>query len=125
MAELLEKYDEDSTFPANSEGAKTPSSAKEFAPISDGPKPVGYTDPKLETLSLRHTRSNNGYGVDSGEESNDDRVNADAEAVGVREKDPFEVHWDGGDSDPMNVRSFSKPRKWIIVLIVSISSICV
>lgn len=36
----------------------------------------------------------------------------------------FEVQWDG-DSDPSNPRSRSRSRKWLIVLIVSSSSLCV
>ena len=36
----------------------------------------------------------------------------------------FEVRFDG-DSDPLNPRSFSKTRKWIIVAIVSAGSTCV
>ena len=36
----------------------------------------------------------------------------------------FEVQWDG-DSDPSNPRSRSQARKWLIVLIVSSSSLCV
>lgn len=37
---------------------------------------------------------------------------------------PFEVHWDG-EKDPANPRSMGSCRKWIIVLIVSLSSACV
>ena len=36
----------------------------------------------------------------------------------------FEVAWDG-DDDPMNPRSMRTSRKWLIVLIVSTSSLCV
>lgn len=36
----------------------------------------------------------------------------------------FEVDWDG-DDDPMNPRSMNKLRKWLIVLTVSSSSLCV
>ncbi|KAI9759981.1 MAG: hypothetical protein M1835_000260, partial [Candelina submexicana] len=36
----------------------------------------------------------------------------------------FEVHWDG-DNDPMNPRSMPKGKKWLIVIIVSMSSTCV
>jgi hypothetical protein len=36
----------------------------------------------------------------------------------------FEVTWDG-DDDPMNPRSMPYARKWIIVIIVSASSLCV
>ena len=53
------------------------------------------------------------------------------EPVGNQEQDQaqdpekeFEVHWDG-DNDPMNPRSMSKARKWVIVLIVSATSLCV
>ncbi|KAI5255249.1 MFS general substrate transporter [Aureobasidium subglaciale] len=41
----------------------------------------------------------------------------------VNEKE-FEVTWDG-DDDPMNPRSMPYARKWIIVIIVSASSLCV
>ena len=36
----------------------------------------------------------------------------------------FEVQWNG-DHDPMNPRNMSKARKWMIVLVVSMSSLCV
>ena len=36
----------------------------------------------------------------------------------------FEVQWNG-DHDPMNPRNMSKARKWIIVLVVCMSSLCV
>ncbi len=36
----------------------------------------------------------------------------------------FEVRWEGGD-DPANPRSLSTLRKWIVVLILSVSSLCV
>lgn len=36
----------------------------------------------------------------------------------------FKVQWDG-DNDPMNPRSMGKARKWVIVLVVSTSSLCV
>jgi hypothetical protein len=38
---------------------------------------------------------------------------------------PYLVSWDGGDADPLNPRSMSKLRRWIIVLICSASSLCV
>ena len=43
------------------------------------------------------------------------------------EQDPekaYEVKWDG-DHDPMNPRSIGTLRKWLIVIIVSASSLCV
>ena len=64
------------------------------------------------------------------EEQEPPRDNAAAEtgnanAAGEAEKDAFEVDWDGGDSDPLCPRSFSKARKWLITFIVSHVSLCV
>jgi len=73
---------------------------------------------------LSRTRSQNGYGCD--DEIGSD-VSADAGERGreTPEQDPFEVVWDGGDSDPLNPRSYSTPRKWMITLIVVSGSFCV
>lgn len=77
--------------------------------------------------AISQRRSNNGYGCDEGTE--DHVVGAagsnDIEGRSAPVKDPFEVHWNGGDSDPMNPRSFSTAKKWTVVLIVSASSVCV
>ena len=48
------------------------------------------------------------------------KVEAEKENI----ENEYEVNWDG-DHDPMNPRSMSKPRKWLIVIIVSMSSLCV
>ncbi|CAH0046726.1 unnamed protein product [Clonostachys solani] len=37
----------------------------------------------------------------------------------------LQVGWDGGDDDPLCPRSFSKPKKWMIVAIVSMACFCV
>lgn len=47
----------------------------------------------------------------------DDSASQDAE-------DPYKVAWEG-DHDPMDPHSFSSFRKWMIVLILSSSSVCV
>lgn len=39
------------------------------------------------------------------------------------ERHPYEVQWDGGDSDPMNPRSMSYARKWLIVFVVSLGGL--
>ena len=39
-------------------------------------------------------------------------------------KESFEVRWDG-DEDPINPRNMGTARKWMIVLLVSTSSLCV
>jgi hypothetical protein len=70
--------------------------------------------------SITRTRSQNGYGVDDEQEDE-----TSTEQNGRPEKDPFEVGWDGGDDDPLNPRSFSKARKWMITFIVAQASFCV
>ncbi|KAI1320062.1 major facilitator superfamily domain-containing protein [Xylariaceae sp. FL0255] len=62
-------------------------------------------------------RSNNGYGC------NDPPSNLEQGDHGEK-VDPFEVSFDG-DNDPFNPRGMSHVRKWIIVAIVSLGSVCV
>jgi len=71
---------------------------------------------------IARIRSQNGYGIS---DEADDHNESPTEENGVSEKDPFEVGWDGGDSDPMCPRSFTTARKWMITLIVSFCSFCV
>jgi hypothetical protein len=100
---------------------------KEYAPISS-PRDTNGVDSQsrrpTSTQSLHRSRSNNGYGCDEPEDGADAAVNNMGDGR-QSEKDPFEVGWEGGESDPMNPRSMSNARKWLIVLIVSASSLCV
>jgi hypothetical protein len=76
------------------------------------------------TDTIGRVRSQNGYGVSD----DHDEVHGEKSAGQSQpsaEKDPFEVGWDGGDSDPLCPRSFSKIRKWIIVTVVCSASLCV
>jgi hypothetical protein len=89
-----------------------------FEPIRP---PASQNASRRTSVSLSQSRSNNGYGIDGG---------AGIEGVGDLQttrldKDPFEVGWDNGDSDPLCPRSMSKARKWLIVSIVSAASVCV
>ena len=89
----------------------------------------------LDSQSLNQIRSNsrsrralsrvisqNGYSCRY-EESNHSASEGDAEAQ--VEKDPYEVGWDDGDNDPLNPRSKSHIRKWFIVILCSVASLCV
>lgn len=127
MAETDEKS-EDYKAPSPTDESSLTLPHKEFAPIShntskansrSGSKTRDGNRPGSARTLSRH-RSNNGYGCD---EDNDDV--GDAEAADVQEKDPYEVHWENGDADPLNPRSRSKFRKWVVVIIVSASSLCV
>lgn len=81
------------------------------------------TTSRSRPLSLHQSRSyggGDGYGCMSedgpaGSQGHDQAPDPEKE---------FEVQWDG-EHDPMNPRSMSKARKWVIVLIVSASSLCV
>ena len=50
---------------------------------------------------------------------------AEAAVAPKNDKDPYEVGWEGGDSDPLNPRSFKILRKWVIVFVVCFCSFCV
>lgn len=123
MAEASDKYDEkvecadDSsvTLPISEELEPE----REFAAIRMPSNTVSRTQQPQSLRSISRTRSNNGYGCDEGSEG-DGQVES-----GAVEKDPYEVHWDGGENDPLNPRSLGKARKWSIVLIVSMCSLCV
>ncbi|KAK4154357.1 major facilitator superfamily domain-containing protein [Chaetomidium leptoderma] len=117
-----------------------------FAPIRPGTTTSLNTRQRrlsIETIdTLRRERSNNGWGCDDMEEdaagtggviapynhssSNPpDGAAAEAAAAEAVVHDPFEVGWEGGDSDPLCPRSFPEWRKWMIIGITSVGSFCV
>jgi hypothetical protein len=102
---------------------------KEFAPINNPLQTRGTNDSLARVptslRSISRTRSNNGYGCDNPEDT-DGSGDFEGGDGGVQvEKDPYEVKWEGGDNDKMNPRSLGLGRKWVVVLIVSASSLCV
>ncbi|KAH7410685.1 major facilitator superfamily domain-containing protein [Cadophora sp. MPI-SDFR-AT-0126] len=132
MAEASEKTEDGNRL--SGEGLSTTDDSpydhppsKEFEPIggSDGgtpsrPNTLGRNRTGGSTRpSFGRTRTHNGYGCDDNEDSGQDVEG------GAPEKDPFDVVWDGGESDPLNPRSMTLARKWLVVLIVSASSLCV
>ncbi|CAG7562324.1 unnamed protein product [Fusarium equiseti] len=66
--------------------------------------------------NLSRCQSQNGYSCNPHQESEDDNQ---------LDKDPFEVGWENGDSDPWCPRKFVQVKKWMIVFIVSSASLCV
>jgi hypothetical protein len=123
MADVETLHEEKALDPTDESDLNLPPST-EFGPISNGPSSPNSRSNSLarRPLSRSHSRSNNGYGCDENDDSTDDLEVAGEEVV---EKDPFEVHWENGDNDPMNPRSMSIGRKWLVVIIVSLSSLCV
>lgn len=131
MADMNEKEIEEEKFtsssPTDDSAYSLPS--RDFAPISTtaskaASRSNSHARNRPNSLrSLSRVRSNNGYGCDETPGSSQEDV-ANVEAA-EQEKDPWEVRWDGGDNDPANPRSMSMGRRWVIVLIVSASSLCV
>lgn len=103
-------------------GAKTA-----FAPIRGERSETGAagdrTTSRSRPLSLHSSRSyggGDGYGC----MTEDVPVDPQEQDQAHDPEKEFEVQWDG-DNDPMNPRSMGKPRKWLIVLVLSTSSLCV
>lgn len=79
---------------------------------------------RRQSLALAaRVRSHNGHGCADLEEGSELDTHG-TDGAGLPEKDPFEISWDG-DDDPLCPRSMSSGRKWIIVLIVGMGSLCV
>ncbi|KAK7746625.1 hypothetical protein SLS62_009346 [Diatrype stigma] len=76
-----------------------------------------------KSASIARVRSQNGHGCADLDESEwpDDTLSPDRTEL---EKDPFEVSWESED-EPLCPRSLPLIRKWIIVLIVGMGSLCV
>lgn len=78
----------------------------------------------VPTKSLRSLHSHRSYPASDGYTCFAEDDERPSKSTGDTDGEPFLVGWDG-DADPMNPRSMSKLRRWIIVLIVSSSSLCV
>jgi hypothetical protein len=127
MADINEKERDEGIFPDPTDDPAHSLPPKDFAPIStNASKIASRSNSRNRPNSLRSltkARSNNGYGCDDTNDSSQED-DGDVEA-GRQEKDPWEVKWDGGDNDPANPRSMTMARRWLIVIIVSASSLCV
>ncbi|RDL36997.1 MFS general substrate transporter [Venustampulla echinocandica] len=127
MAEASGRHEEKASTGRSESSVETePPPSMEFQPISsqqDISRPGSRGNKAISLRSLSRTRSNNGYGCDERGSTEEDRVAV--ENGPTPEKDPFEVRWEGGEGDPLNPRGFALARKWVIVLIISASSICV
>ena len=95
-----------------------------------------YNDNSLRPPNLAQVRSNgstwsqrsyagaDGYTHFNEDEEAERQPPAEEEAVPQETENKFEVTWDG-DDDPMNPKSRTLARKWLIVLICASCSLCV
>ncbi|KAF7858804.1 hypothetical protein EAF04_008847 [Stromatinia cepivora] len=127
MSDPTEEEDEKLPTSASEDSNTTTEHGMDFAPIKATPTdiPISRMNTKgSRANSLARTRSSNGFGCDDP----DNTWDGSAGEIGGQEadeKDPFEVRFDRGDSDPMCPRSMAHGRKWLVVIIVSASSFCV
>jgi hypothetical protein len=101
---------------------------------SDEVEAVGFEPIRCPSNALSRTsswlsrrRSNNGFGVDDIDADEEPGLSGqDHQGVSSsHEGDLYEVGWDGGDNDPLNPRSMSSSRKWVIIAITSFGSFAV
>lgn len=132
----LQRSESKSTMDTTPSNSTTDQASKEFHPIksnatqqdtSNTHDPSRNAESRASSLrAISRTRSHNGYGCDDIDEQTQEQHGNDVEKNGAAaQKDPYEVGWENGESDPANPRSMTHARKWLVVLIVSASSLCV
>ncbi len=106
---------------------------KEYEPIRGRTTTTGRDSSSLNKSKSRPHSTRSGrslvsgadfYTCSSGDEEQQQRQTPSGEGSPADPEKTFEVQWDG-DNDPMNPRSMPKGKKWLIVIVVSISAICV
>ena len=108
--------------PANQSVHRCTNQEQGDVPIEGAAAAPGLLPRRENSANIQRSRSyGNGYGCTT---FNDDEESSKDAEKGQDPNKKFEVRFDG-ESDPMNPRSFSKIRKWVIVLIVSAGSTCV
>ena len=78
------------------------------------------------TTSRSNERSwslNDGYSAHTGYDAADGATDDKGSGRGESQEPDYLVGWDEGD--PMNPRNFNTPRRWAIMLICSMGSLCV
>lgn len=106
-------------------GTQEEEESKDYGPIKaekESSRPV-----TLHPNTLQQVYSHRSYAAGDGYTcfgEDEERPNIPVGGIAADAEKRFEVTWDG-DDDPMNPRSMPKLRRWLIVLVVSASSVCV
>ncbi|OJJ88078.1 MFS transporter [Aspergillus glaucus CBS 516.65] len=90
-----------------------------FAPIKSSDENRLQASRSIE----RSWSLNDGYSVHTGDEQSGEKVDEEAGVTGGGEVPEFVVGWD--ENDPMNPRNMNTERRWLIVIICSLGSLCV
>ncbi|KAF2760246.1 MFS general substrate transporter [Pseudovirgaria hyperparasitica] len=119
--------EEEKTLESNSTPQRISPRLESIRAPGDVKKPTLSRNQSNTTNSLRPVRSQRSYAGQDGYTCFSDEDGAEG-SDGINEpSDPekaFEVKWDG-EKDPMNPRNKGKLQKWLIVLIIAASSLCV
>jgi hypothetical protein len=94
-----------------------------FCPISRSKSKSPHPKSLHSTRSRRSQAGADGY-THFTHDDDEEKSNGDARPNDV-EAEPYLVKWENGDADPLNPRSMTKLRRWVVVCIVSASSLCV
>lgn len=93
--------------------------------------PVQSNRKSLKSVRSRHSQAGaDGYTYFANSDDDEERQQqvkrsaGDGKETTAAPDEPYLVRFDG-DTDPMNPRSMAKWRRWVIVLIVASSSLCV
>ena len=120
VAVELEKGEFEKANGLGSEGGED--RAPRSTDVAEVGQPDPYLRPPVEPTRSRASAQSQRRQPDDDEEHNKEVAAADSDEQGAA-KD-FEVKFDG-DSDPMSPRNRSTARKWLIVVILAASSLCV
>ncbi|KAI0596970.1 major facilitator superfamily transporter [Biscogniauxia sp. FL1348] len=116
--------EQDAEKAANQDGIESMStSAADVDGSYESIKAPEHRRASTQSTGLERVRSQNGHGcadLDAGSET--DGTNSPSPPGTV--KDAFEVGWDG-DDDPRCPRSIPLVRKWLMVIIIGMGSLCV
>ncbi|KAH8434786.1 uncharacterized protein LDX57_012421 [Aspergillus melleus] len=98
-----------------------------YAPINAVPSASDARMQRLHSTSSRPVERswslNDGYSCHTADEEAGEKVPDEAQGENADESSAFVVGWDENDS--MNPRNFNTFRRWIIVIICSLGSLCV
>ena len=95
-----------------------------FAPIKSPAQPNEDNNRLQLSRSIERSWSlNDGYSCHTGDEEAGEKIDEEAKVTGAEEPPEFVVAFD--EDDPMNPRNMSTPRRWLVVIICSLGSLCV
>lgn len=101
--------------------------ASTYAPINAMPSVSDGRIQKFHSASSRPVERswslNDGYSCHTADEEVGEKIADESQGENADESSAFIVGWD--ENDPMNPRTFNTFRRWVIVIICSMGSLCV